>query len=118
MRKNHFRFLSMVFFILGITLLLNSKIDIAGAVVGILGLSSMSSPLFGAVFIFISFALFVSGESLEERLENEHHWRKYPVNKDSIIQDVEQAYLSSKDDAHQAARTPLQEGIEIKITGG
>ena len=118
MRKSHFIFLSLVFFILGITFLLNSKIDISGAVIGIIGISSMSGPLLGSVFIFISFVLFVSGESLEERLGDKHHWRKYLVNKDSIIQDVEQAYLSSKDDAHQATRTHLQEGIERKITGG
>ena len=117
MRKSHFKFLSLVFFILGITLLLNSKINIVGAVIGVLGISSISSSIFGIIFMFTSFVLFVSGENLEERLEDRHHWRKYPINKDSIIQDVEQGYLLSRNENSSIKRTPLQERIENEVTG-
>lgn len=118
MKKNHFRFLSLASFVLGTIFLLNSKTDIVGAVIGVSNLSSISSFIFGTVFIFISFVLFVSGENLEERLEDEHHWKKYSINKDSIIQDVEQEYLLSRDETPSVERTPIQERIERKITGG
>lgn len=67
MKKKYFRLLSLAFFILGILFLLNSKIDITGAVVGVSSLSSGFSSIFGIVLILVSVVLFVGGESLEER---------------------------------------------------
>ncbi|MBT4376102.1 hypothetical protein HOD29_01890 [archaeon] len=115
MKKKHFRFLSLAFFLVGIFFLLNSKTDITGAVVGVSNLSSGLGFIFGIVFILVSAMLFVGGESLEERLEEEHHWKKYPLNKDSIIQDVEQEYLNSQE---EYKRSPIQERIERRVTGG
>lgn len=115
MKKKHFRFLSLAFFLVGIFFLLNSKTDITGAVVGVSNISSGLSSIFGIVFILVSSMLFVGGESLEERLEEEHHWKKYPLNKDSIIQDVEQEYLNSQEGYK---RSSIQERIERVVTGG
>ena len=115
MKKKHFRFLSLAFFLIGIFFLLNSKTDITGAVVGVSNISSGFSSIFGIVFILVSAMLFVGGESLEERLEDEHHWKKYPLNKDSIIQDVEQEYLNSQE---EYKRSPIQERIERMVAGG
>jgi hypothetical protein len=98
MKKKHFRFLSLAFFLIGIFFLLNSKTDITGAVVGVSNISSGFSSIFGIVFILVSAMLFVGGESLEEKLEEKHHWKPYPLNKDSIIKDVEQEYLFSKEE--------------------
>jgi len=116
MKKKHFRFLSLVFFFFGFFFLLNSKIDITGAVVGASSISSSFSSIFGIIFILLSLVIFNSGESLEEKLDEEHHWKKYSLNKDSIIQDVEQEYLNSKEGEYQ--RTPIQERIEMIVTGG
>jgi hypothetical protein len=107
--------LSLAFFLIGIFFLLNSKTDITGAVVGVSNISSGFSSIFGIVFILVSAMLFVGGESLEERLEDEHHWKKYPLNKDSIIQDVEQEYLNSQE---EYKRSPIQERIERMVAGG
>jgi hypothetical protein len=115
MKKKHFRFLSLAFFLIGIFFLLNSKTDITGAVVGISNIPSGFSSIFGIVFILISAMLFVGGESLEERSEEEHHWKKYPLNKDSIMQDVEQEYLNSQE---EYKRSPIQERIERMVAGG
>lgn len=115
MKKKHFRFLSLAFFLIGIFFLLNSKTDITGAVVGVSNISSGFSSIFGIVFILVSAMLFIGGESLEEKLEEEHHWKKYPLNKDSIIQDVEQEYLNSQE---EYKRSPIQERIERMVTGG
>ena len=68
MKKKHFRFLSLFFFLLGIFFLLNSKTDIAGAVIGISTISPMFSSLFGIVSLLVSAVLFVSEKSLEERV--------------------------------------------------
>jgi len=70
MKKKYFRFLSLAFFLVGIFFLINSKIDITGAVVGVSNISSWISSIFGIVFILVSMMLFVSGKSLEERVEN------------------------------------------------
>tara|TARA_B100000315_G_scaffold29047_1_gene24721 strand:- start:624 stop:1511 length:888 start_codon:yes stop_codon:yes gene_type:complete len=70
MKKKHFRFLSLAFFLVGIFFLLNSKTDITGAVVGVSNISSGISSIFGIVFILVSAMLFVGGESLEERVES------------------------------------------------
>ncbi|MBM3230033.1 hypothetical protein FJZ22_00010 [Candidatus Pacearchaeota archaeon] len=66
MKKKHFRFLSLTFFLIGIFFLLNSKTDITGAVVGVSNISSGFSSIFGIVFILVSAMLFVGGESLED----------------------------------------------------
>ena len=115
MKKKHYRFLSLAFFLIGIFFLLNSKTEITGAAVGVSNISSGFSSIFGIVFILVSIILFVGGESLEEKLEEEHHWKKYPLNKDSIIQDVEQEYLNSQE---EYKRSPIQERIERMVTKG
>jgi len=115
MKKKYFRFLSLAFFILGIFFLLNLKTDITGAVVGVSNISSGISSILGIVFLIGSLVLFVGGESLEKKLEEEYHWKKYLLNKDSIIQDVEQEYLNSQEDYK---RSPIQERIERMVTGG
>ena len=115
MRKIHFRFLSFAFFLLGIFFLLNLKTEITGAVIGISNISSIFSPILGIVFILFSLILFDKRESLEEILRG-YHWRTYPLNADSIIQDVEQAYLNSRKQKDQ--RTHLQGRIERMVTGG
>jgi hypothetical protein len=66
MKKKYFRFLSLAFFLVGIFLLLNSKTDITGAVVGVSNISSGIISIFGLVFILVSAMLFVGGESLDD----------------------------------------------------
>ena len=68
MKKKHFRFLSLAFFLIGIFFLLNSKTDITGAVVGVSNISSGFSSIFGIVFLIGSVVMFVGGENLEERV--------------------------------------------------
>ena len=116
MKRKHSRFLSLAFFLIGIFFLLNSKTDITGAVVGISNISSGFGSVFGIVFILVSVILFVGGESLEGRLKGKNQWEKYPINKDSIIQDVVQEYLLNSQEEYK--RSPIQERIERMVTGG
>jgi len=118
MKKKYFRFLSLAFFLVGIFFLLNSKTDITGAVVGVSNISSGISSIFGIVFILVSAMLFVGGESLEEKLEDEHHWKKYEFNKPFMMaEDVQKGYLKRKK-SQEKNLTPIQERIERSVTGG
>ena len=68
MEKKNFRFLSAVFFILGLLLLLEAGIN--GAVVGISSNNSNLNSVFGVIFIIISLALLSEKDILEDRLED------------------------------------------------
>lgn len=117
MRKTYFRFLSLAFFFLGVFFLLNSKTDIIGAIVGISNISSGFSSIFGLVFVLISMIIFFSGESLEEKLEEESLWKKYDFDRAFMMaEDVKKGYLKRKKQSSKP--TPIQEMIEKRITGG
>ena len=45
----------------------------------------------GSLFLFSSIVIFLSAEDLEQKIEK--HWKKYSVNSDSEIADIEQEYL-------------------------
>ena len=62
MKKKHFRFLSLVFFILGIIFLLNQKINITGSVIGMSGISSTFNSVFGIIFLIVSVMFIGAGE--------------------------------------------------------
>ena len=115
MGKKYFGFLSLIFFALGMFLLLNAKTDVTGAVMGAADISSAVGSMLGIMFMLFSVIFFIARESLEEKL-NKNHWKKYPLNKDSIIQDVEQEYLASQEEG--CKKTPLQERIEKMVAGG
>ncbi len=68
MMKKLIKLSSLALFILGTFFLLNSKINITGAVTGGPDISPAFSSVLGIVIIFASVILFVSEESLEERL--------------------------------------------------
>jgi hypothetical protein len=68
MNKKHLRFLSLAFFVLGVFFLLNSKIDITGAVIGLHGISSGFSSILGIAFIVGSIILLVVNKKLEDLL--------------------------------------------------
>jgi len=65
MKKKHFRFLSLAFFLIGILFLLNSKISITGAVIGLPDISSGISSILGIVFILVSVVLLAVNKNLE-----------------------------------------------------
>lgn len=88
MKKKHFRFLSLAFFLFGILFLLNSKIDITGAVIGASNISSSFGFIFGIVFILLSAVLFISGESLEERISIKNTFIKKRENSYYLIDTV------------------------------
>ena len=58
MNKKNLRFLSLAFFVLGVFFLLNSKIDITGAVIGLPDISSGFSSILGIAFIVGSILVF------------------------------------------------------------
>jgi Txe/YoeB family toxin of Txe-Axe toxin-antitoxin module len=79
MNKKHLRFLSLAFFVLGVFFLLNSKIDITGAVIGLPDISSGFSSILGIAFIIGGFLLFVGGRKgiregsgLENMIKTKH----------------------------------------------
>ncbi len=90
MKKKHFRFLSLVFFLIGILLLINSTTNITGAVVGVSNISLGLSSILGIVFILASTALFVSGESLDDLFYEDHAFDRMKERKifPSIIKDA------------------------------
>jgi len=90
MKKKHFRFLSLAFFLIGIFLLLNSKTDITGAVVGVSNISSGFSSVLGIAFILVSAMLFVGGKSLEGLLYEPHAFGRMKERKlfPSVIKDA------------------------------
>jgi len=132
MKKKHIRFLSLAFFLIGILFLLNSKTDITGAVVGVSNISSGISSIFGIVLILVSTLLFVSGESLEERLEEveviaeKNHWIPYHItpNSEPIDKRINKktgkstglGYLNEPKDFPGYKNTPIQDRIERSIT--
>jgi len=68
MKKIYFQILNLVVLVFGITLLLSSKINITGAVVGVNNISPSLSSIIGIIFIFVAVFLFIGGESLERIL--------------------------------------------------
>lgn len=117
MNKEYSRPLSLVFFLFGIFFLLNSRIDITGAVVGVPDILLGFSFIFGISLTLFSAILFVSGESLEDKLEEERHWKKYQLDRPFMMaEDVKKGYLKRK--KQEPHLTPMQERIEKNVTGG
>src|SRR3989344_1702370 len=95
-------------------------IKIATAIIIIVKATSVRTPvgvsfptgvrtLVALTIMIIAVAILMTG-NLEEKVK---HWKRFPVNKDSIVEDMEQEYLSSK----QYDVTPLQEKIEKSVKG-
>ncbi|MBT4651477.1 hypothetical protein HOC13_03040 [Candidatus Woesearchaeota archaeon] len=125
MKKRYLEFFSLIFLIVGIILLINSKTSITGAAIGTSDISS--TLILGMTFILVSFLLFIGGESLEEKLKEDvkkvaesHHWIKYHISKGSdtarsseeIDRDI--GYLHKPGKEHK--RTSLQERIERTVS--
>ncbi|MEK6936595.1 MAG: hypothetical protein AABW58_00830 [Nanoarchaeota archaeon] len=83
-------FISLILFLIGIFLLSFSDENLTGAFIGILHVFSLISFI-GSLFLFSSIVIFLSAEDLEQKIEK--HWKKYSVNSDSEIADIEQEYL-------------------------
>jgi len=74
MRRKYFRLLSLAFFIVGVFLLLNTKIGITGAVIGFSDIFSRISFLLGTIFIVIGIFLLMlqESESIEDIVRDIH----------------------------------------------
>ena len=112
MDKRYTKVISMILFLFGVILLLNSEFTISGAFIGTY-ITYVYSNIIGVLFIFASLILFITSESLEKRIDKEHHWKRYTPNKDCIINDIEQEYLHPRE---VNKPTPLQERIERAVT--
>ena len=108
MKKKHFRFLSLAFFLIGIFFLLNSKTDITGAVVGVSNISSGFSSILGIAFILVSIILFVGGESLDDIIYESHaldrmkERKLFPIVVKDVIENGEHYRLKHKEDFGEA----------------
>lgn len=100
MRKKHLVFLSLGYFLIGIFLLLNTKLGITGAVIGTANITSMLSLVLGLVFILIGVGLvFVEEEGgLEEKIveENSNLNRKIEIETDRLIEKFKEAKSPSE----------------------
>ncbi len=67
MNKKYFRFLSLVFFLIGILFLLNSKMVTTGSFIGILETHLSFSSFIGIIFIIFSLLIFIKGEMKREK---------------------------------------------------
>lgn len=114
-KKKIVGYLGVALFLVGIFFLINERIDITGAVIGILDIPSNFSFVLGIALIIISIILFAEG-NLEERLEDKHHWKLYQFNKLMIAEDVEKGYLKRKQQRQNL--TPMIERIERSVTAG
>ena len=94
MNKKHLRFLSLAFFVLGVFFLLNSKIDITGAVIGLPDISSGFSSILGIALIVGGVLLFVGGrKGIREGsgLENMIKTRRFNKSVEGYEEAVERA---------------------------
>lgn len=115
MEKRFYKIVSGICFVISIFFIADSEINLSGAFIGTNILFSFSSFL-GALFLIFFGILLVEGtaETLEEKVKS--HWKRYSMNPNSILEDIEQRYLSSIENKEQ--RTSLQERIEHAVTGG
>jgi hypothetical protein len=106
MKKKHFRFLSLAFFLVGIFFLLNSKIDITGAVVGVSNISSGISSILGLVFIIggLSLLMIQGSASIDDLVEDIHEVideqkEKYKANPRFVkgLKEIERSVGDDKD---------------------
>lgn len=108
--KRGYTMLSFLAFLLGLLFIEQSQ-PLTGAYLDIV---PVVNSLTGMILWIIAGILFIAGdESLEEKISA--HWRKFPVNSKSMIEDIEQEYLSKK---MHYQRSSLQKMIERTITKG
>lgn len=134
MNKAFNQIISILLLIGGLSLIINFKINILGAVIGVDNINI--NPIFGIILIFISVLLF--SESLEDSVEEEksenigeivksHHWIRYHITPDSepIDKRIDKktgkstglGYLNEPKDFPGNKNTPIQDRIEKLITG-
>jgi len=77
MDKIHFRFLGILFLLLGIISIFGS-FSITGSAIGTADKSSFLGSSIGIIFIYLSIVLFAGGELLEDKLTS-GNWRKYQI---------------------------------------
>lgn len=75
-KKTVFNILSIFFFIVGLFFLITSQPDISGAVIGIPIFPSTFSSVAGIIFLLISFVLFISGTTLEEKVGETTYFKR------------------------------------------
>jgi hypothetical protein len=106
MKKKHFRFLSLAFFLIGSFFLLNSKTDITGAVVGISSIPSGLSPVIGIAFILVGLSLLMiqGSASIDDLVEDIHEIideqkSKYKANPRFVggLKEIERSVDDDKD---------------------
>lgn len=107
--------ISLILFLVGIFMFLTTIWTATGAAVS-RGVPPSVGSLGGIILLLSSAILFILGESLDEKVEWERRWRKYPPLAKSVIEDIEQEYLSASESSHK--RTPLQEIIERAVRRG
>lgn len=114
----YFRIIAFLLFLTSIFLFLNFNLKITGAVIG-LGENFYSiNVIFGCLLLISSFLLFTFFD-LEEIIKK-HAWKKYDINKDSIISDIEQEYLSQdfESEKENKRKTYEQQFYEGHASGG
>lgn len=111
-RKRGYTLLSGILFMLGFFFLDASQQGITGAFLGFFPFASSHT---GIALWIMAGIIFITGEeeNLEEKIKS--HWRKFPINSRSILDDIEQEYLSGR---HHQQRSPIQELIERTVTKG
>jgi len=111
-------------FLFGIFLLLNSKINIAGAAVGISSIPVNLISTLGIIIVLTSIIFFILGENLEAKIAeiqdiaNSKHWIKYHITADSVPIDRKIGYLRDSSKFSSKKITPLQERIEKMTNQG
>ncbi len=115
MMKNK-RIIGISLIFLGIGLLIYSSLSIQGIYLSPGSPYINISLILGLAFVGVGILLGFGEESLEKKLDIINTRKKYTINKDSIIKDVEQDYLLSIEEENE--KTHTQERIERIITGG
>jgi hypothetical protein len=111
------RFLCTAMLVLGIVLVLPSTDSVIGAFAGAGSASASLALPAGIILIIIAIIIFAAEEGnkeLESRVETQ--WKKYEINRHSILEDIEEEYLSRE--AENGKRTEIQKRIERAVTGG
>jgi len=110
--------IGIIYLLLGIIILLNSFSGITGFVI-FEDVNVKWSSVLGVVFVLIGILIIMISQTLEVKVEElpsiRRTWTLYPINRDSILEDIEQGYLEIKE---SLPRTAAQSWAERHATLG
>lgn len=124
--KNVFRLAIIIFFIIGLLFFTGGLTGLTIAEHDGVKMPESKSFIGLGSILFAIFLLFATSKDPEDEIKrlkedletiaSAHHWKKYSVNRDSVLQDMDLEYLENRDLSEK--KTEKQKSIEYAVTGG